>query len=93
MGLLFDKDVEEYQATDKKPIVIVLEKYKAPVIISKIDVDDDDDANLQIEFSHDIDAPQDEIADELGKVIIEKIEKGLSFDMKGSVVDDLGETK
>jgi hypothetical protein len=51
----------------------VLEKYKGVVLISKIQVDEKDESILHIEFDHDIEAPQNEVAEEVGRVILDKL--------------------
>lgn len=80
MGILFEQEVINDDDI-KKPFIIVLEKYKKPVVINSINVSEDDECNLEIDFNHEIEGvSSDEIADELGRIILEKIETGLKFD-------------
>jgi hypothetical protein len=78
MGILFDKevptDVEEKKA---KPFTLFLEKYKGVVVIHSLKVNEADDCVLDIEFDHDIDAPQEEVQEEVGRVIIKALEDGI----------------
>ena len=82
MGILFDKapppDVEEKK---DKPFTLVLEKYKKVVVVNSIKVDDEDDCLLHIEFDHDItEAPEGEVADEVGRIILDKLQESLGAD-------------
>jgi len=81
MSVLFDKEVEEVEDVKQpsKPFTIVLEKYKAPVIITSLLVDDHDDTLLNIEFDHDIDAPQNEVSEELGRVLLAMLEESVKL--------------
>lgn len=82
MGILFDKSPEpEVEEKKDKPFTLVLEKYKKVVVVNSIKVDDDDECVLHIEFDHDItDAPEGEVADEVGRIILEKLEESLGAD-------------
>ena len=88
MGVLFDKDVSELpEKTADKSFVVALKKYKSVVVVNSVQVDEDDDCLLQIDFSHDIDASNDEVADELGKVILEMLEESLKYPVDNAVVE------
>lgn len=83
MGLLDNKTPEEIESLNKdsvKPFTVVLEKYKSVVVVQSIKVNDKDDTMLDIEFDHNIEGvSQDEVGEELGKVLIHMIEEGLKI--------------
>jgi len=91
MGVLFDKNVSEMpdkkDDKDDKSFLVALKKYKSVVVVNSVKVDEDDDCLLQIDFSHDIDATNDEVADELGKVILEMLEESLKYPVDNAVVE------
>lgn len=82
---LFDKQIVEEQK--RKPFTMVLDKYKSVVIVNSIDVDEVDECLLIIDFDHDIDAPQEEVADELGRIILERLEKGMGYGPDDNIVE------
>jgi hypothetical protein len=81
MGILFDKEPESSSVIEKegpKPFSIYIEKYKTVVAITSLKVSDTDDSMLEIEFDHSIDAPSDEVQEEVGRIIIKKLEDSIS---------------
>lgn len=83
---LYDKEVVE-DKEEQRAFSLVLEKYKAVVIVNSIDVDPEDDCLLIIDYDHSIDAPADEVADELSKVLLLRLEEGVKgLDTAGVVV-------
>ena len=81
MGVLFEKQPVDNVVPEKegvKPFVLYLEKYKSLVSVTSIKVNEQDDTMLDIEFDHSIDAPEDEVSAELGKLIIKKLEDGIT---------------
>lgn len=83
MGLLDSKTPEEIERLNKdsvKPFTVVLEKYKSVVAVQLIKVNDKDDSVLDVEFDHSIEGvSQEEVGEELGKVLINMIEEGLKI--------------
>jgi hypothetical protein len=90
MGILFDKEVPVDVPEDvkPKPFTLFLEKYKLPVIVSHLKVNEEDDCVLDIEFDHNIDAPQEEINEEVGKTIIKILEEHINVLEKSDLVAD-----
>ena len=86
MGVLFDKEVPVEVSEKNKPFTVFLEKYKMPVIVSSLKVNEQDDAVLDIEFTHDIEAPQNEVGEELGRVIIGILEDSIKNLEKSDLV-------
>lgn len=77
MGILFDNPPQEEK---EKGFHLTLEKYKNVVFVKSIKVSEDDDCVLTVEFDHNIeDVPEGEVADEVGRLILEKLEQGLGM--------------
>lgn len=85
--------VSEVKSDEQKPFVVVLEKYKSAVVVNSIDVSEDDDCLLTVDFNHDIDAPQDEVAEELGRVILQRLEEGVGYMSDNATVEVVDEEK
>ena len=77
MGILFDNPPQEEK--ESNGFHLTLEKYKNVVFVKSIKVSEDDDCVLTVEFDHSIDAPEGEVADEVGRLILEKLEQGLGM--------------
>jgi len=91
MGVLLDKEPDfATPAVDNnpKPFSLYVDKYKTVVAILSIKVNEKDDCLLDIEFDHSIDAPQDEVADEVGRLIIKKLETNIALLDKAVMVKD-----
>jgi hypothetical protein len=98
MGILLDKQ-PDYTAPvvkeeKQKPFLLYLEKYKGMVTVTSLKVSDTDEAVLEIEFDHSIDAPQEDIQTEVGRLIIERLEDGIaSLEKSNLVVENVEDTK
>ena len=77
MGILFDKEVPADVIEKGKPFTLFLEKYKGVVVVNSLKVNEADDCVLDIEFDHSIEAPESEVADEVGRLIIKALEDGI----------------
>lgn len=89
MGVLFEKQpVDNVVPEEKteKAFHLYLEKFKGYVTVTSLKVNDQDDAMLDIEFDHKINAPEDEINAELGRLIIKKLEDGIASLDKNSLI-------
>ncbi|MCK5017626.1 MAG: hypothetical protein KAS32_11225 [Candidatus Peribacteraceae bacterium] len=72
---------------DNNPFIIILEKYREPVLINSITIDPDDECLLNIDFDSDIDAPLEEVKKELERVIISRI--SCAVDVVRDPADDI----
>lgn len=78
MGVLLDKEPPKEEKTG--PLTLLLEKYKSVVVITSMKVSGENDEVLEFEFDHEIDAPEGEVADEVGRVIMEKLSERLGIE-------------